>query len=85
MLNPLPIMRGAWHGRYKQLVKDHIMFKDMSADSYLVQAGIASDWPHGRGCYVSEDKQFIIWVCSFRSELRRAETNRLLLIKAGTC
>ena len=27
-----------------------------------MQAGIASDWPHGRGCYVSEDKGFIIWV-----------------------
>lgn len=37
------------------------MFKDMSVDSYLVSAGIAGDWPHGRGCYVSEDKGFIIW------------------------
>lgn len=26
---------------YNKLVKDHIMFKDMSADSYLVTAGIA--------------------------------------------
>merc|ERR1711998_502411 len=34
---------------------------DMSEDSYLVSAGIAGDWPHGRGCYVSEDKGFIIW------------------------
>merc|ERR1712166_424048 len=41
---------------YKKYVKAHIMFKDMSADSYLVSAGIAQDWPHGRGCYVSEDK-----------------------------
>lgn len=46
---------------YDEYVKAHIMFKDMSADSYLVSAGIAGDWPHGRGCYVSEDKQFIIW------------------------
>jgi len=37
------------------------MFKDMSVDSYLVSAGIAGDWPHGRGCYVSADKGFIIW------------------------
>ena len=37
------------------------MFKDMSEDGYLVTAGIAADWPHGRGCYVSEDKEFIIW------------------------
>ena len=38
------------------------MFKDMSADHYLVTAGIASHWPFGRGCYVSEDREFIIWV-----------------------
>jgi creatine kinase len=48
--------------KYAQYVKDHIMFKDMSADSYLVSAGIAGDWPHGRGCYVSEDREFIVWV-----------------------
>jgi len=47
---------------YDQLVKDHIMFKDMAADPYLTTAGIAADWPYGRGCYVSEDKGFIIWV-----------------------
>jgi len=38
------------------------MFKDMSNDSYLVQAGIAGNWPYGRGCYVSEDEGFIVWV-----------------------
>jgi len=47
---------------YNQLVKEHVMFKDMSADPYLLSAGIAGDWPYGRGCYVSEDKGFIIWV-----------------------
>jgi creatine kinase len=47
---------------YKALVKARFMFKDMAADSYLTSAGIASDWPYGRGCYVSGDKQFIIWV-----------------------
>jgi len=46
---------------YNEYVKAHIMFKDMSADSYLLSAGIAGDWPFGRGCYVSEDKGFIIW------------------------
>merc|ERR1712168_257777 len=48
--------------KYQELVKAHIMFKDMSADSFLVDVGIAAHWPHGRGCYVSEDKGFIIWV-----------------------
>ena len=47
---------------YQQYVDAHIMFKDMSVDKYLLSAGIAQHWPHGRGCYVSEDKGFIIWV-----------------------
>jgi creatine kinase len=48
--------------RYDELVKAHIMFKDMDNDCYLKSAGIANDWPHGRGCYVSADKGFIIWL-----------------------
>lgn len=47
---------------YRALVDAHVMFKDMGADRYLVAAGIAADWPHGRGCYVSADRGFIIWV-----------------------
>jgi hypothetical protein len=47
---------------YHKLVADHIMFKDMSDDKYLNSAGISSHWPYGRGCYVSEDKGFIVWV-----------------------
>ncbi len=40
---------------YDELVSRHIMFKDMSGDKYLQAAGIASDWPYGRGCYISQD------------------------------
>ena len=47
---------------YQALVDAHIAFKDMSADEYLLSAGIAQHWPHGRGVYISEDKGFIIWV-----------------------
>jgi len=47
---------------YQQLVDAHIMFKNMDNDRYLVAAGIAADWPYGRGCYVSADQGFIIWV-----------------------
>jgi protein-arginine kinase len=43
------------------LVKSHVMFKDMSNDPYLRSAGIASNWPVGRGCYQSADGEFIIW------------------------
>ena len=47
---------------YQKLVDEHLMFKDMSVDPYLNSAGISNDWPHGRGCYVSKDREFIIWV-----------------------
>lgn len=30
--------------KYDELVKNHVMFKDMAADEYLSSAGIASDW-----------------------------------------
>ena len=47
---------------YKALVDAHIMFKDMAADKFLLAAGISDDWPFGRGCYISKDRGFIIWV-----------------------
>jgi len=47
--------------KYDELVKAHVLFKDMDADPFLKSAGIASDWPYGRGCYQSEDKACIIW------------------------
>merc|ERR1719310_1244614 len=48
--------------KYNELVKKHVMFKDMDADPYLKSAGISSDWPYGRGCWQSEDGQKIIWI-----------------------
>ena len=47
---------------YQDLVDQHLMFKNMGSDRFLGSAGISTDWPHGRGCYVSELKDFIIWV-----------------------
>jgi len=47
--------------KYQELVDAHVMFKNMDADPFLKSAGIASDWPYGRGCWQSEDKQCIIW------------------------
>ncbi len=63
--------------KYQELVDAHIMFKDMAADPYLASAGIANDWPYGRGCYVSDDKQFIIW---FGEE----DQLRIMCMKKGT-
>lgn len=62
---------------YQELVDKHIMFKDMSADKYLQSAGIAAHWPHGRGCYISGDEQFIIWV-------GEEDHLRIMCMKKGT-
>ena len=48
--------------KYQELVASHVMFKDMDADPYLKSAGISSDWPYGRGCWMSDDGQKIIWI-----------------------
>lgn len=47
---------------YDQLVAEHKMFKDMSADPHLKAAGISNDWPYGRGMYISADEKTIVWV-----------------------
>jgi cyclophilin family peptidyl-prolyl cis-trans isomerase/protein-arginine kinase len=62
---------------YQKLVDAHIAFKDMSADSYLLSAGIAQHWPYGRGVYISEDKGFIIWV-------GEEDHLRIMCMKKGT-
>eukprot|EP01043_Picozoa_sp_COSAG02_P092100 COSAG02_NODE_28743_length_583_cov_1.216942_2_plen_67_part_01 len=28
----------------------------------LAEQGIASQWPYGRGVYISEDRGFVVWV-----------------------
>ena len=64
--------------KYQELVDAHVMFKDMDADSFLKSAGISSDWPYGRGCWQSEDKECIIW---FGEE----DQLRIMSMKKGTC
>jgi hypothetical protein len=46
----------------KDLIARHLMFKDSDDDKYLISAGISSDWPVGRGSYVSKDEKFQIWL-----------------------
>ena len=64
--------------KYNELVAAHVMFKDMDADSFLKSAGISSDWPYGRGCWQSEDKECIVW---FGEE----DQLRIMAMKKGTC
>ena len=55
--------------QYKELIKEHLMFKDMADDPYLNTAGISGDWPFGRGTYISEDRRVSIW-CNEEDHLR---------------
>ncbi len=48
--------------KISELRKDHFLFNDVSSDSYLKAAGIADDWPHGRGIWISSDYTRIVWV-----------------------
>ena len=34
----------------------------MTTDNHLTTSGVASDWPHGRGIWVSEDETKMIWI-----------------------
>lgn len=37
------------------LREKHFLFNDMTTDNHLTSSGVASDWPHGRGIWVSQD------------------------------
>lgn len=49
-------------GEANGLRKKHFLFNDMTEDKHLATSGIASDWPHGRGIWISEDETKMIWV-----------------------
>ncbi len=48
--------------KYQELINKHQIFKNMSKDKYLSSAGISSDWPFGRGIYISKNEDFLVWV-----------------------
>lgn len=45
----------------KALIEEHILFNDAD-DKYLEAAGGYSDWPIGRGVFMNNAKNFIVWV-----------------------
>ena len=40
----------------------HFLFNDMTTDNHLTSSGVASDWPHPRGIWISQDETKMIWV-----------------------
>ena len=45
-----------------RLLKLRLIFPDLRQDRYLMAAGIADDWPSGRGCFLSYDEQSGVWI-----------------------
>ncbi|CAK82767.1 unnamed protein product (macronuclear) [Paramecium tetraurelia] len=45
-----------------ELRNKHFLFNDMTTDNHLTSSGVASDWPHGRGIWISEDETKMIWI-----------------------
>ncbi|MEL7231629.1 MAG: phosphagen kinase [Pseudomonadota bacterium] len=44
----------------QQLIDDHFLFR--GGDRMQAASGYHEHWPHGRGVYLSRDKQFVNWV-----------------------
>jgi len=45
----------------QQLIDDHFLF-DKPVSPLLTCAGMARDWPDGRGIFHNKDKNFLVWV-----------------------
>ena len=45
-----------------ELRNKHYLFNDMTTDNHLTSSGVASDWPHGRGIWISSDETKMIWI-----------------------
>ena len=41
------------HEKANELIEAHYLFNDMTTDNHLTSSGVASDWPHGRGIWLS--------------------------------
>lgn len=50
------------NGKADDLREKHFLFNDMTTDNHLTTSGVASDWPHGRGIWISDDETKMIWV-----------------------
>lgn len=48
--------------RVEELIKSHFLFNDMTTDNHLTSSGVASDWPYGRGIWLSDDQTKMIWI-----------------------
>jgi len=47
--------------RQEALIDEHLLY-DKPVSPLLISAGMARDWPDGRGVFLSNDKKLVIWV-----------------------
>jgi len=45
----------------EKLINDHLLY-DKPVSPLLISAGMARDWPDGRGFFLSDDRNLIVWV-----------------------
>lgn len=72
LLKALNSLDGEFKGKYyplkdmtdkeqEQLIADHFLF-DKPVSPLLLAAGMARDWPDGRGIWHNDNKTFLVWV-----------------------
>nr|AAR14888.2 three domain flagellar creatine kinase [Chaetopterus variopedatus] len=52
---------GMTEAEQEQLINDHFLF-DKPVSPLLTSAGMARDWPDGRGIFHNNDKNFLVWI-----------------------
>lgn len=54
-------LSGMTEQQQDQLIADHFLF-DKPVSPLLISAGMARDWPDGRGIFHNNDKNFLVWI-----------------------
>jgi len=54
-------LSGMTDAEQQQLIDDHFLF-DKPVSPLLTCAGMARDWPDGRGIFHNKDKNFLVWI-----------------------
>jgi creatine kinase/arginine kinase len=44
----------------EEMINNHFLFKQ--GDRFLEEAGLNRNWPHGRGIYHNDKKDFLVWI-----------------------
>jgi len=47
---------------YQKLVDEKLMFKHINQNHRVVGTGMDQDWPYGRGMFLSEKRDFMVWI-----------------------